>query len=151
MYPQPRLCPINNQQYYLEEPYIHEWVYKGTTYRVIVPEGFITDGASIPRIFWSLAGLKPDGLYRAAALVHDFFYQYRGDPPPGRFQREVGTHKDFGQPVLAWRDVTREDRPALTRKEADELFMRIMTEAGVDGWQRTVMHRAVRLFGGFAW
>lgn len=39
---------------------------------VTVPIGFVTDFASIPRIFWSL--LKPDGLYAYAAVLHDYLY-----------------------------------------------------------------------------
>jgi Protein of unknown function (DUF1353) len=39
---------------------------------VTVPEGFVTDLASIPRMFWSI--LQPDGLYAYAAVVHDFLY-----------------------------------------------------------------------------
>ena len=36
-----------------------------------IPKGFITDGASIPRLFWSLIG-GPWGKYGYAAIVHDF-------------------------------------------------------------------------------
>lgn len=39
---------------------------------VTVPTGFITDGASIPRIFWS--ALMPFGFYFAAAIIHDYLY-----------------------------------------------------------------------------
>jgi hypothetical protein len=39
---------------------------------VEVPIGFVTDFASIPRIFWSL--LRPDGDYAHAAVVHDYMY-----------------------------------------------------------------------------
>ena len=39
---------------------------------VTVPAGFVTDLASIPRIFWSL--LRPDGDYAYAAIVHDYLY-----------------------------------------------------------------------------
>lgn len=39
---------------------------------VTVPTGFVTDFASIPRLFWSL--LRPDGEYAYAAVVHDFLY-----------------------------------------------------------------------------
>ena len=39
---------------------------------VTVPTGFVTDFASIPRIFWSL--LRPDGEYAYAAVVHDYLY-----------------------------------------------------------------------------
>ena len=40
--------------------------------RVRVPVGFVTDFASIPRVFWSI--LRPDGLYSYAAIVHDYLY-----------------------------------------------------------------------------
>ncbi|MDR4469625.1 MAG: DUF1353 domain-containing protein [Nitrospira sp.] len=39
---------------------------------VHVPKGFVTDFASIPRIFWST--LRPDGEYAYAAVVHDYLY-----------------------------------------------------------------------------
>lgn len=38
-----------------------------------VPAGTVTDGASIPRLFWSL--LPPLGRYGYAALLHDYLYQ----------------------------------------------------------------------------
>lgn len=40
--------------------------------RILVPAGFVTDGASIPRIFWSIMG--PFGSYFDAAIVHDYLY-----------------------------------------------------------------------------
>lgn len=39
---------------------------------VKVPVGFVTDFASIPRIFWSM--LPTDGLYTFPAIVHDYLY-----------------------------------------------------------------------------
>lgn len=39
---------------------------------VQVPVGFVTDFASIPRVFWSL--LPPDGIYTYPAIIHDFLY-----------------------------------------------------------------------------
>jgi len=39
---------------------------------VDVPVGFVTDFASIPRVFWSL--LRPDGMYTYPAILHDFLY-----------------------------------------------------------------------------
>jgi hypothetical protein len=40
--------------------------------RVDVPAGFVTDFASIPRVFWSL--LPTDGDYAYAAVIHDYLY-----------------------------------------------------------------------------
>jgi len=37
-----------------------------------VPVGFLTDGASVPRVFWSL--FDPTGPYLQAAVIHDYLY-----------------------------------------------------------------------------
>lgn len=39
---------------------------------VNVPEGFVTDLTSIPRVFWQV--LRPEGRYAYAAVVHDYLY-----------------------------------------------------------------------------
>jgi hypothetical protein len=39
---------------------------------ITVPTGFETDGASIPRVFWSI--LDPFGPYFKAAVIHDWLY-----------------------------------------------------------------------------
>ncbi|EEP1514396.1 DUF1353 domain-containing protein [Salmonella enterica] len=37
-----------------------------------VPAGFVTDLATIPRIFWAF--MPPDGKYAKAAIIHDYLY-----------------------------------------------------------------------------
>lgn len=44
---------------------------------ILVPLGFITDGASIPQVFWSI--LSPFGDYFKAAVIHDFLYSSMND------------------------------------------------------------------------
>lgn len=39
---------------------------------VSVPVGFVTDFASIPRVFWTV--LRPDGEYTYPAILHDYLY-----------------------------------------------------------------------------
>lgn len=39
---------------------------------IVVPEGFKTDLASVPRIFWSL--IPRSGRYTRAAIIHDYLY-----------------------------------------------------------------------------
>ena len=39
---------------------------------IIVPRGFVTDFASVPRLFWSM--FPPIGRYGYAAIFHDFAY-----------------------------------------------------------------------------
>lgn len=41
-----------------------------------VPAGFLTDFASVPKIFWNI--LPPTGTYGKAAVVHDYLYQTGG-------------------------------------------------------------------------
>jgi hypothetical protein len=40
--------------------------------QVQVPTGFVTDFASVPRLFWT--ALPPDGDYTYAAILHDYLY-----------------------------------------------------------------------------
>ena len=43
---------------------------------VVIPEGFRFDGASIPRICWTILGLHPwHDRVRRAALLHDYLYR----------------------------------------------------------------------------
>ncbi len=42
-----------------------------------VPAGTIVDGASIPRVFWTIFGAPFTGLYRDASVVHDYYCQLR--------------------------------------------------------------------------
>lgn len=44
---------------------------------VYVPKNFITDGASVPRIFWAI--FSPFGCYFSAAVVHDMLYSPLND------------------------------------------------------------------------
>ena len=40
----------------------------------IIPKNFKTDGASIPKIFWSIFGCPFVGKYVKAAIMHDYLY-----------------------------------------------------------------------------
>ena len=46
--------------------------FNGISY--IVPKGFISDGASIPKMFWSLIAPCIDGRTIRAAVIHDYLY-----------------------------------------------------------------------------
>jgi hypothetical protein len=63
----------------------HEWeVREAFAYRtasgkvVLVPAGFQTDFASIPRFFWRI--LPPAGTYGKAAVIHDYLYRTSDAP-----------------------------------------------------------------------
>lgn len=42
--------------------------------KIVVPAGFVTDLATIPRLFWSL--FPPHDVYAKAAILHDYMYDH---------------------------------------------------------------------------
>lgn len=142
MITQPHNVPVSERDYELAEDYAYEWMHKGEVYRIFIPKGLIYDGASVPRIVWTISGLTPDGLLRAGALVHDFIYMHKGVLPPGSWQRE--THVGFEK---VWIDMYTK----WNRKQADAMLQRILEESGVSAYRRTLAYSAVRMFGGKYW
>ena len=49
----------------------------GATHMVTVGDGFVTDGASIPRAFYTLIGCPLSGKYVGSAIIHDALYNSR--------------------------------------------------------------------------
>ncbi len=39
---------------------------------IVVPTNFVTDGASIPRVFWGFIGSPLTGNYICSAVIHDY-------------------------------------------------------------------------------
>jgi len=97
---------------------------------IVVPPGFVTDLASVPRFVWSF--YPPDGPWAKAAIIHDFLYFTRGT---GEWHDEVG--------------ITRE-RP-YSREEADDILKEAMDDRRVGRWERFVIWASVRLGGAGGW
>lgn len=54
---------------------LSEFIYQESGNKFIkVPKGFRTDGASIPKPFWSIVG-NPFEEYMEAAVIHDYLYR----------------------------------------------------------------------------
>lgn len=68
------LVPFGDWDYYYVKGGPIVWrPNQGQTFQPVeVPEGFVTDLASIPRVFWQV--VTPEGRYAYAAVVHDFLY-----------------------------------------------------------------------------
>lgn len=94
-----------------------------------VPEGFVTDFASVPRFLWPL--LPPYGRHGRAAVVHDWLY----------LQRPEVTTRARG---VMFRDL-------MPRRDADGIFRRIMIESGVPRWKAWLLWAGVRLGGWRSW
>lgn len=72
---------------------------KGSNRWVSIPAGYLTDGASVPQIFWSI--IPRWGAYGQAAVVHDFLCEYLSITVDGKPQR-------------------------ITREEADDILLEAM-------------------------
>jgi hypothetical protein len=91
----------------------------GRQAKISVAAGFVTDFATIPRIFWSIA--PPEDAYSEAACVHDYLYACSGVLPG--------------------------ISPSLSREECDQVLLVGMQALGVPYWKREPIYKAVRWFG----
>ena len=90
----------------------------GITHTVTLPAGYIFDGASIPRLVWSVIGHPFDPSFIVAAAVHDWYCD-----------RASETH-DYQLRVIG-----------------DAVFFSLLRRAGVSWWKRSSMYMAVRAYG----
>lgn len=91
-------------------------------YAITVPKGFVSDGASIPRICWPFISPFEDSV--VAPFVHDFLYSNAG---------------------------LIDLKTRVTRNVVDRIFYDLMKQENVWWWRRWVSFRAVRLFGTSHW
>ena len=106
--------------------------------KIKVEEGFVTDFASVPRLFWSI--FPPFGRYTKAAVLHDrLCVAYH----------EKHTWKD----VLVSTEGLRDSflLQPVKRKEADEIFLEAMKAIKVGKFTRACLYWSVRLYGIFAY
>ena len=69
--------------------------------RIILPEGFRFDGASIPRVLWAF--LNPVGLLLIPGLIHDYGYRHRQLWKIDEDRKEVVPYMMFeGQKKTHW-------------------------------------------------
>ncbi len=87
-------------------------------WRVDVPRGFVTDGASIPRLLWPLIGHPLSGEFLQAAIVHDLLCHH------------AFLLKSYEHRVMA-----------------DAFFFWLLAQLHVPYWKQALMYVAVRLWG----
>lgn len=98
------------------------------TERVTVPVGFITDFASVPKVFHNI--LPPTGPYGKAAVIHDMLYQTR---------------------LVGWTMESYSYARYVEREEADRIFKEAMEVLGVSSHTIRTMYWGVRLGGWATW
>lgn len=118
----------------LQEDYIQNFD-DGTF--TVVPKGFITDGASIPKAFWSIIGGPLSRPYLYAAIVHDFCYE---------------VHGNIKSLDYLWQSHAREliENEAKTKKSRiliDLHFREGIMKTPEYTWKVYVMYKAVRILG----
>lgn len=112
---------------------VSDLVYVGEVDTFIIPAGFRTDFASVPRLLRFL--IPKNGSHDAAAIAHDFFY--RRKPSVRKFPGgSSGSLYHYGN---------------ISRLDSDRLFRRMMRELGVNVIRRNVMYYSVRVFGILSW
>lgn len=108
--------PLRGKALYCVE---RDWTYG----RFTVPKGFHTDGASIPRIFWTLIGGPNRACFMEASVLHDWLYVKRSTP--------LG--------------------PTVSQKEADDIFYGLLKKNKVHPFRSWLMWLAVRSAGWLYW
>jgi hypothetical protein len=91
---------------------------------ILIPKGFIFDGASIPKMFRGL--LSPVGILLVAAIVHDYAYQYH--------YVMVCNKKEY-----------------VSKAEADSLFLEVADYTNALPWLNRIAYLAVKGCGIGAW
>jgi hypothetical protein len=138
---QPDIAPVIGGKYVLRQDYELSMVDSmGRDVVLVARAGAIVDGISCPRAGWTLTGITPDGLGRAAALFHDLVYQSKGA------QNECWQMYRVG-----YRAGQRFEHPPIDRYDADKLFYSICRMCGVEEKQFRFMWTMLRSFGWFYW
>lgn len=106
---------VTDVKFYVGDRSDNVWVY--------IPRGFLTDGATVPRLFWWL--VPPLGRHGLAAIVHDYLCE----------------HETL---------YTEEGLTQITRAEADKIFNEAMRVSQVNRLVRYTMYAAVRLYAFFS-
>jgi hypothetical protein len=127
------------QRFVLNEVMLYTWRHapEGEAegiYRLVVPDGFDHDFASVPRPLWALISPLDLGI---ASIVHDWLYHRQG----------VVETLRWNEAAAAWEGL---DVP-WSRYDSDRLFARIMREQGVVRWRRRFAFVAVHYFGKERW
>lgn len=119
---------LENGNWVVKEPFVY--VLEGPLHKTVeIPEGFLTDFASIPRGLWNV--FPPNGRsYDRAAVVHD--YLYRG----GHITQRCGNIEIHADP---------------TRAQADAVLKEAMAVSGVGWFTRQIVWAGVRVGGAPAW
>ena len=130
---QPDVRPVGDRLWMLRANWWAAVDLHGVSYRFVFSAPDLTDLMSIPRPFWSIMGLAPDGTHRAAALIHDGIYRQAG------ITGNVGSGQCVFFPGV------------IDRKTADQIFVAVAGICGMDQTRRNICYAILRMFGRKHW
>jgi hypothetical protein len=129
---------------------IEDWSIELHGLLIVIPAGFITDGASIPRVLWWL--ISPFGPLLEGAILHDFGYQY------GYLLARYDAATPYNLESLAWRDLWpplfATTIPVFLRRDRqffDETLRYVTIELNGATMQAKAAYVALRPFGVLVW
>ena len=130
--------PIDKDRFRVYEDY-HYW-------GVCVPKGFVTNGADIPRVFWSI--FPPNSPeYLSAVVLHDYMCANVG--------KNRGTPQSGALGVLKGRSPSSQRRTSFVCEDkysyemADRYFYEAMIEIGVAKWKAKLFYISCRIYHRF--
>lgn len=108
---------LEKDYWYLKYPLKVDITMGSNFYEIKIPKGYLTDGASVPRILWSICP-RWDKSHKAV-ILHDYLCEYR-----------IVTIN--GSPTQ------------ISREEADKIFLLALKDEGLSKLKYSLMYGAVR-------
>lgn len=110
---------LGYQMWVVTQPVTVTIRYNEDDYVFTIPKGFLTDGASVPRIFWGMFQKVDETIN--AAIIHDYLCEHHH--------------------VLV-----KDKRTYLTRRQIDKIFYEVLREDKVKSFKANLMYQACRLY-----
>lgn len=110
---------LGKNYWYLRDDVKVRIEFKSLVWSFIIPQGYLTDGATVPRLAWSIVPLWDE--CTNAVLLHDYLCNYSVTSTDGELY-------------------------PLNRENIDLLFLRTMEFYGVHWFKRKLMYGCVRLW-----
>lgn len=121
--------PLSEKLFHLDSPHEFWWLNNGKAYFMEIPKGFIWDGATIFRIFWSILGYSRSGMMLKPSAPHDYIYVNKG---------------------WIYNHLTKE-LEFVSRKHSDQLFYKHLVANGIPEKKARLCYQFIRFFGRLYW
>lgn len=138
----PVTLKLEHTEHRFKRRVLEDFIY--TRNKMVVPEGFVTDLASIQPLRFILPAMYAllSGYGDRAAVVHDYLYCRRGYIFVG--SGNIAGNESCGEYSCS-------PFVSVSRKRADQIFKQALRDEGVARWRAAIFYYGVRAFGWSAW